>query len=132
MKKRPITPIKLFDLSLEKAELSLKEKEIIEYIRFTGVFNQVSLTKDLRLNSKPPPLSILCKICKKIGRHMPEHFKDVQSWSVSQSEYGVCWDANLICSTAWNCDGERLSPEAGTTQYHTFVVHKELFYGLDF
>ena len=38
---------------------------------------------------------------------------------------------DLICTLAWNNDGERLSPENGTCLYHTFAVHKELFQGLD-
>ncbi len=62
---------------------------------------------------------------------MPEHFAAVLEWSNNVSEYGVPWDGDLICSTAWNVDGERLTPESGTTHYHTFVVHKELFQGLD-
>ena len=105
---------------------------IIEHIRFIGVFNQVTLNTALRLSSKPPVLSTLCEICRKIGGHMPEHFASVRAWSKVNSEYGVHWDGNLICSTAWNSDGERLTPESGTTQYHTFSVHKELFQGLGF
>ena len=62
---------------------------------------------------------------------MPEHFEAVREWSKTVSQDGVRWDGDLVCSTAWNIDGERLTPESGTTQYHTFCVHKELFQGLD-
>ena len=129
--KRPITPIDLFDEALVKAEMTIIEEQIIEYIRFIGVFNQVTLAQALKLDSKPPVLSILCVVCRKIGEHMPDHFEAVRKWSQNDSEYGVRWDGNLVCSTAWNSDGERLIPESGTTQYHTFVVHKELFQGLN-
>jgi len=132
MQKRPTTPLKAFEEAFEKAKLLETEKEIVEYIRFIGVFNQVSLTQALRLKSKPPVLSILCKVCRKIGEEMPEHFEAIRNWSKRDSEYGIQWDGSLICSTAWNSDGERLTPESRTSQYHTFVVHKELFQGLDF
>ena len=128
---RPITPLDAFEKALESARLTQSEKELIEYIRFVGTFTQVSLTKSLRLNSKPPILSILCEICRKLGDQMPEHFQAVREWSKTVSQDGVRWDGDLICSTAWNIDGERLTPESGTTQYHTFCVHKELFQGLD-
>ncbi len=128
---RPITPLDSFEQALESAKLTQSEKELIEYIRFVGTFTQVSLTKSLRLKSKPPALSILCEICRKLGEQMPEHFEAVREWSKAVSEDGVRWDGDLICSTAWNIDGERLTPESGTTQYHTFSVHKELFQGLD-
>ena len=131
MNKRPINSVEAFEDAQAKAGLTKQEEEIVEYIRFVGVFDQVTLTKALRLNSKPPVLSILCEICRKIGMQMPEHFKAVREWSAKTSEDGVRWDGNLICSTAWNIDGERLTPESGTTQYHTFAVHKELFQGLD-
>ncbi len=132
MNQRPRTPTEAFNKAIAKASLSNKEQEMVELIRFIGVFNQVTLSQSLKLRSTPPALSILCEICRKIGDHMPEHFEAVRKWSEIHSEYGVHWDGNLICSTAWNSDGERLTPEAGTTQYHTFVVHKELFQGLDF
>ncbi len=131
MPKRPITSLEDFEKALKLSHLSPKEEEIINHIRFIGVFNQVSLAKDLRIGAKPPVLSILCESCRKIGHEMPEHFAAIRKWSKEVSEYGVRWDGNLICSTAWNIDGERLSPESGTTQYHTFAVHKELFQGLD-
>ena len=128
--KRPITPIEEFEKALNSAGLSEREQELIEYIRYIGVFTQPSLVKDLRLNPKPPVLSILCEICRKIGSKMPDHFSDIREWSKSISDHGVRWDGDLLCSTAWNIDGEPLTPEAGTCPYDTFVVHKELFQGL--
>ena len=128
---RPITPLDEFDTALRQAELSSSDQELLEYIRYVGIFNQVSLTKELRLNQKPPVLSVLCKVCRKIGENIPEHFAAVREWSKKVSEYGVCWDGDLVCSIVWNIDGIRLTPEAGTSQYHTFAVHKELFNGLD-
>ena len=62
---------------------------------------------------------------------MPEHFNKVRKWSKEINEHNVKWDGDLICSLVWNTDGERLSPESGTSLYHTFAVHKELFQGLD-
>ena len=128
---RPITPINDFEDACIKANLTNKEMKIIDYIRYIGVFTQPSLTKELKLNSKPPILSILCEICRKIGSHMPEHFSKVREWSKEINEHNVKWDGELICTLAWNKDGERLSPENGTALYHTFAVHKELFQGLD-
>tara|TARA_B100001029_G_C14579266_1_gene193086 strand:+ start:59 stop:460 length:402 start_codon:yes stop_codon:yes gene_type:complete len=128
---RPITPIKDFEDACIKANLTNKEMKIIDHIRYIGVFTQPSLTKDLKLTTKPPILSILCDICRKIGSHMPEHFSKVREWSKEINEHNVKWDGDLICTLVWNKDGERLSPENGTALYHTFAVHKELFQGLD-
>ena len=128
---RPRTPLKEFDYACIKANLNNQEQKIIDHIRYVGVFTQPSLTKDLQLDSKPPVLSILCEICRKIGKHMPKHFSEVRIWSEEINEHKVKWDGDLICSLAWNKDGERLSPENGTALYHTFAVHKELFQGLD-
>mgnify|MGYP001338324467 FL=1 len=128
---RPITPIKEFEEACIKAKLDNEEQKIIDHIRYVGVFTQPSLTKDLKLCSKPPILSILCDICRKIGAHMPDHFTKVRHWSKEINEHNVKWDGDLICSLAWNKDGERLSPESGTSLYHTFAVHKELFQGLE-
>ena len=111
--------------------MSENEKELIDYIRYAGTFTQVSLMQSLRLKAKPPALSTLCYVCRKIGEHMPEHFASVREWSREVSEDGVRWDGDLICSAAWTIDGVRLAPEFGTAQYHTFVVHKELFQGLN-
>ena len=128
---RPITPVEEFEEACRKAKLNNKEQKIIDHIRYVGVFTQPSLTKDLKLESKPPLLSVLCEICRKIGKHMPDHFNSVREWSKEINEHKVKWDGELICSLAWNKDGERLSPENGTSLYHTFAVHKELFQGLD-
>ena len=62
-----------FEKAFEIANLTKSEKELIEYIRYIGTFNQVSLTTELRLKSKPPVLSVLCEICRKIGDHIPDH-----------------------------------------------------------
>ena len=128
---RPITNVDEFEEACVKANLNYKEQQIIDHIRYVGVFTQPSLTKDLKLDSKPPILSVLCEICRKIGKNMPEHFSSVRDWSKEINEHKVKWDGDLVCSLAWNKDGERLSPENGTSLYHTFAVHKELFQGLD-
>ena len=128
---RPITPVDEFEEACKRANLNNKEQKIIDHIRYVGVFTQPSLTKDLKLDSKPPVLSLLCEICRKIGKHMPEHFNNVRNWSIEINEHNVKWDGDLVCSLVWNKDGERLSPENGTSLYHTFAVHKELFQGLD-
>ena len=130
-KLRPITSVDEFEEACKSANLNSNEQKIIDHIRYVGVFTQPSLTKDLRLDSKPPVLSVLCEICRKIGEYMPEHFSSVRYWSKEINEHKVKWDGELICSLAWNKDGERLSPENGTCLYHTFAVHKELFQGLD-
>ena len=77
---RPITPLHEFDKACMKANLNNNEQKIIDHIRYVGVFTQPSLTKDLKLNTKPPILSILCDICRKIGSNMPDHFRDVRKW----------------------------------------------------
>tara|TARA_Y100001968_G_scaffold190192_1_gene174282 strand:+ start:172 stop:573 length:402 start_codon:yes stop_codon:yes gene_type:complete len=128
---RPRISSEDFERALNNAELSESEQELIEYIRYVGVFNQPSLVKALRLNPKPPVLSVLCAICRKIGKQIPDHFEQVRLWSKSVSDHGVRWDGDLICSCVWNIDGEPLTPEARTAPYDTFVVHKELFQGLD-
>ena len=128
---RPITPIIEFEDAFEKADLNDSEKKIVEYIRYIGCFTQPSLSKALQLNSKPPALSVLCNICRKIGIYMPEHFASVREWSEKVSENNVRWDGDLICSVVFDIDGNQLTPESGTVLYHTFVVHKELFQGLD-
>ena len=63
-KLRPITPIDEFDEACIKANLNNKEQKIIDHIRYVGVFTQPSLAKDLKLDSKPPVLSVLCEICR--------------------------------------------------------------------
>ena len=129
--KRPITPVSKFEASLEHAGLTGNEQRLIAYIRYIGIFTQPSLTKELGLEPKPPILSILCETCRKIGSEMPQHFKAVRTWSKAVSEDNVQWDGDLICSSVWSIDGERLTPEFGTVQFHTFVVHKELFTRLE-
>ena len=128
---RPILAVEHFEKAMENARLSEVDQELIEYIRYIGVFSQPSIVRDLRIKSKPPVLSTLCEICRKIGAQVPAHFEAIRKWSKSINEHDVHWDGDLICSTAWTIDGLRLTPESGTTQYHTFVVHKELFQGLD-
>ncbi len=127
---RPLTPLEDFEKALELASLSTSELELIDYIRYIGVFSQPSLVKDLRLKTKPPVLSLLCEICRRIGGHIPEHFQEVRKWSENISEHGVRWDGELICTTARNFEGEPLAPEVGTAPFEILVVHKELFTGL--
>ena len=129
--KRPIISVDEFERAFELARLSDIEQKMIDFIRYVGVFNQTILVKELKLKSKPPALTLLCKACSKIGQEMPIHFSKVQNWSISQSEHNVRWDGDLICSLGFNVDGFRLTPENGTCLYHTFVVHRELFNGLD-
>ncbi|WP_049750885.1 hypothetical protein [Prochlorococcus marinus] len=128
---RPITPLKEFIKAMELAGLSDKEYELIDYIRYTGVFSQPMIVKDLRMSSKPPALSIICEVCRKIGEYMPDHFKAVRQWSQSISEHNVKWDGDLICSATRNIDGTPLSPESRTALYDYLAVHKELFTGFD-
>lgn len=132
MSRRPQTPLSDFENALMQSNLTLPELTLIEHIRCVGVFNQLTLTQGLSLKPKPPPLTILCKVCRKIGDHLKEHYVEVMEWSALQSPDRISWHANLVCSVAMNCDGDQLTPEAGTAQYHTFVVHKELFNGLDY
>ncbi|AAQ00268.1 MULTISPECIES: hypothetical protein [Prochlorococcus] len=127
---RPIISAKIFEEAIESAALSQSEHELIDYIRYKGVFSQPSIVKELRLNPKPPVLSILCETCRKIGHHIPDHFIAIRAWSEAISEHGVRWDGDLICSTARNIEGEPLTPEARTVPYEILVVHKELFTGL--
>ena len=131
MIKRPITPLEDFQTALNKADLTEKDYELIEYIRYTSVFTQPSLVKDLRRPSKPPLLSVLCQICRKIGLEMPIHFKQVIDWSIEISEHNTRWDAHLICAEAFNIDNMPVSPAHGTSLFDVLVVHKELFLGFD-
>lgn len=128
---RPITPIVDFEKALDASGLKSSELELIEYIRYTGVFSQPKIMKDLRIASKPPVLSVLCEICRKVGHFMPEHFAEVRNWSKTINEYGVQWDGDLVCSATRNIDGRILSPSEGTSLYDILAVHKELFTGLD-
>tara|TARA_Y100000589_G_scaffold315723_1_gene339557 strand:+ start:456 stop:857 length:402 start_codon:yes stop_codon:yes gene_type:complete len=132
MKDRPITPIEEFEEALKKANLSEKDYELIEYIRYTSVFTQPSLIKDLKRPSKPPILTNICEICRKVGSLMPEHFERVVNWSTQLSEHKTRWDGHLICAEAFNVDEIPLNPASGTALYDVLVVHKELFIGFEF
>ena len=127
---RPRIDPKQFDLALERSELSEEEIAMIEFIRYMGVFNELSLRHGLSLPSKPPAVYSLNKLCKKMSLILPDLYQQMMTWSIEQSPDKIAWDANLVCSIAYSCDGERLEPESGTTLYHTFTVHKELFNGL--
>ena len=128
---RPITPIEEFEKAIYRADLTSEDHELIDYIRYTSVFTQPSLVKDLRRPSKPPLLTILCQICRKIGLEMPEHFQKVIDWSMQMSEHNTRWDGHLICAEALNIDNIPLSPVQGTCLFDVLVVHKELFLGFD-
>jgi len=132
MIKRPITPLDQFENALKEANLSEKDYELIEYIRYTSVFTQPSLIKDLKRPSKPPILTNICEISRKIGSFMPEHFKKVIEWSIQTSEHNTRWDGHLLCAEAFNVDQIALTPAAGTSLFDVLVVHKELFIGFDF
>ena len=132
MLKRPITPVDQFEKALKEANLSEKDYELIEYIRYTSVFTQPSLIKDLKRPSKPPILTNICQISRKIGSFMPEHFEKVINWSIQISEHNTRWDGHLLCAEAFNVDQIPLTPAAGTSLFDVLVVHKELFIGFDF
>ena len=132
MIKRPITPVDQFEKALKEANLSEKDYELIEYIRYTSVFTQPSLIKDLKRPSKPPILTNICEISRKIGSFMPEHFEKVIEWSIQISEHNTRWDGHLLCAEAFNVDQIALTPAAGTSLFDVLVVHKELFIGFDF
>ena len=128
--KRPRLNVEAFETALQNAELDPGEVEIIEHIRYIGIFDELSLRKALALPSKPPALYRLNQACKKIAGQLPEQSQTMMEWSAKQNPDLISWTGNLVCSIRFNVDGERLEPEAGTTLYHTFVVHKELFNGL--
>ena len=132
MIKRPITPVDQFEKALKEANLSDKDYELIEYIRYTSVFTQPSLIKDLKRPSKPPILTNICEISRKIGFFMPEHFEKVIDWSIQISEHNTRWDGHLLCAEAFNVDQIALTPATGTSLFDVLVVHKELFIGFDF
>ena len=132
MIKRPITPLDEFEKALKEANLSDRDYELIEYIRYTSVFTQPSLTKDLKRPSKPPILTNICEISRKIGSFMPEHFEKVIDWSIQISEHNTRWDGHLLCAEAFNVDQIALTPAAGTSLFDVLVVHKELFIGFEF
>ncbi len=126
---RPVTPLEKFNEALELAELSEEEKDLIDYIRYTGVFSQPMITRDLKLKSKPPALSSLCVACRKIGIYMPKHFSAVREWSASINKNVFKCDGELVCSATSNIDGDFLTPEDRTSLYDFLAVHKELFTG---
>ena len=130
MIKRPRLDLETFELALNDAGLDLCELEIIEHIRYIGIFDELSLRKSLALPAKPPALYRLNKACQKIAALLPEQAQQLMEWSAGQSPDQISWTGNLVCSIGFNADGERLEPESGTVLYHTFVVHKELFNGL--
>ena len=132
MIQRPITPVDQFEKALKQANLSEKDYELVEYIRYTSVFTQPSLIKDLKRPSKPPILTNICQISRKIGSFMPEHFQKVIEWSIQISEHSTRWDGHLLCAEAFNIDKIALTPNAGTSLFDVLVVHKELFIGFDF
>ena len=70
---RPITPIDEFERALDKAALTKEEYELIDYIRYTSVFTQPSLIKDLKRPSKPPHLITFVTSFK---RFTPESTRD--------------------------------------------------------
>ena len=127
---RPRLDVDAFELALNQAELEPSELEIIDHIRYMGIFDELSLRKALALPSKPPALYRLNKACEKIAVYLPEQSQALLNWSARQSPDQISWSGNLVCSIGFNVDGERLEPESGTVLYHTFIVHKELFTGL--
>ena len=130
MSERPRLEVEAFELALNNAGLDSTELDIIEHIRYIGIFDELSLRKALELPSKPPALYRLNKACEKIAAQCPKQAERRLEWSANQSPDQIGWTGNLVCSIGFNADGERLEPEAGTVLYHTFVVHKELFNGL--
>lgn len=121
----------LFNDALAATLLTQEEEAIIDYIRYTGIFDELKMRRDLSLSSKPPALCRLASACEKIGKKIPEHYETIKSWSKSQSQDNIAWDGNLVCSIVYNCDGDEIAPSSGTSLYHTFAVHKELFTGLE-
>ena len=132
IKSRPVLTSDLFDQALSNASLKEEEEALIEFVRYTGVIDELILRKGLSLPAKPPALCRLSDICEKIGAAIPDHFSAVMEWSAEQSQDNIAWKGNLICNIAFNGDGIELSPNAGTTLYYTYVVHQELFIGLGF
>ena len=128
---RPKIGLEIFERALLEAKLEAIDRTIIDYIRFTGFFTQPIIVKELKLSSKPPALSRIGNACRQIGECIPEHFNLVRDWSQAVSADNVRWDGDLICSSVYDIDGERLSPENGNSQFHVFAVHKELFNGFD-
>lgn len=66
-KARPVLTADLFDQALSSASLTDDEEELIEFVRYTGVIDELILRKGLSLAAKPPALCRLSNICDKIG-----------------------------------------------------------------
>ena len=128
---RPVLNPHQLEEAIDRANLSSAEAEIIDYIRYMGVFNELTLRQALSLPSKPPALYRLCKACEKIGLELSADYEEMMTWSANENDDNIAWQGNLVCAIASTCDGEKLQPESGTSLYHTFAVHKELFNGLD-
>ena len=103
--------VKAFEIALENAGLGNEEIDIIEHIRYIGIFDELSLRKSLNLPVKPPALYRLNKACEKIAVSLPEHIEQMLEWSISQSPDQISWMGNLVCSIGFNADGERLELE---------------------
>ena len=129
-KHRPQLNSEHFDRAIAGSALTEDERELIEFVRFTGVIDELILRKGLSLPTKPPALCKLADACEKLGAMIPDHFEAVLAWSAERNEDGIAWRGNLLCNIACNSDGIELSPNAGTALYHTYVVHQELFTGL--
>tara|TARA_B100001057_G_scaffold464099_1_gene518918 strand:+ start:232 stop:633 length:402 start_codon:yes stop_codon:yes gene_type:complete len=127
--KRPKLNKSQFEIAVENAGLTELEVDILEYIRYNGIFDELSLRKALSLPSKPPALYRLNKICEKVAIYLPTVSNELFKWSKQQNPDYIAWKGNLVCSIGFNCDGDRLEPESGTVLYHTFIIHKELFNG---
>ena len=66
-KSRPVLTADLNDQALSSASLTDEEEELIEFVRYTGVIDELILRKGLCLPAKPPALCRLSNICDKIG-----------------------------------------------------------------
>ena len=53
---RPKLNIEAFEIALKNAGLDNEELDIIEHIRYIGIFDELSLRKALNLPGKPPAL----------------------------------------------------------------------------
>jgi hypothetical protein len=56
---RPMLEPNRFNQALASSLLTDEEESIIDYIRYTGVFDELKMRKDLSLPSKPPALWLL-------------------------------------------------------------------------
>ena len=65
---RPITPIDEFERALDKAALTKEEYELIDYIRYTSVFTQPSLIKDLKRHQSLLFCQFYVKFAEKLVR----------------------------------------------------------------